>query len=186
MLNDALIFAVKAHGNQIRKYTFEPYYFHPLNVMLILSTITDDEDVLKAALLHDVVEDTPVTIDKITNKFGFRVGKIVNEVTDISRTFHGNRKTRKAMDRWHISYASPEGQTVKLADLIDNTRSIVEHDPDFAKVYMKEKKLLLNLLTKGNKVLYNIASKTVEDYFNELEFRRYQEHLKKLYKYNKG
>jgi len=65
----------------------------------------------------------------------------------------------------HLSTASPEAQTVKLADLISNTRSIVEHDPVFAKVYMREKLLLLDVLHRGNKLLFDRAMKLVEDYY---------------------
>ena len=61
--------------------------------------------------------------------------------------------------------ASPEGQTIKLADLIDNARDIQVNDPNFAVVYMREKKDLLKVLTKGNKDLYNVAQKIIDEYY---------------------
>jgi len=53
-------FADKAHGDQLRKYTPDRYIVHPMRVMLICQEYTDDSQILAAALLHDVLEDTPV------------------------------------------------------------------------------------------------------------------------------
>ena len=78
-------------------------------------------------------------------------------LTDVSKLEDGNRATRKSLDRAHIANASPDAMTIKLADLISNTASIMEYDANFAKVYLKEKKLLLEVLTKGNDELMKIA-----------------------------
>lgn len=67
------------------------------------------------------------------------------------------------MDRDHSASASADAQTVKLADLISNTKSIVKHDPNFAKVYIREKEALLKVLTRGNSRLHAAASKQVAD-----------------------
>ncbi|HET8688145.1 MAG TPA: hypothetical protein VFM18_16035, partial [Methanosarcina sp.] len=61
------------------------------------------------------------------------------------------------IDRIHTEYASPQAKTIKLADLIDNTSSIVEHDKDFAKIYLAEKKLLLEVLHDGDMKLWLLA-----------------------------
>lgn len=154
----AVEFAERAHRGQVRKYTGEPYIVHPLEVAQIVATAFPwerpsprlVEDVVIAALLHDVVEDCGVTLEQIRKAFGDGVAQLVHEVTDISRKEHGNRNARKALDRQHLSAASPEGATIKLADLISNTQSITQHDPNFAKVYMAEKAELLPLLSHGH------------------------------------
>lgn len=146
--------AERAHRPQVRKYTGEPYIIHPVEVAQLVSTVTDDEDVVIAALFHDLVEDTSITLAVIRKGFGDRVAQLVHEVTDISRPEHGNRNARKLLDREHLASASPEGKTIKLADLISNTQSITRHDPGFAKVYMQEKRELLPFLAGGSPALY--------------------------------
>ena len=159
-------FASKAHNGQVRKYTGEPYFGHPVEVMEIVSEVIDDPEVHAAALLHDVVEDTPVTIKDIEDEFGPRVASMVDDLTDVSKPEDGNRALRKELDRQHSAKASPDAQTVKLADLISNSLSIIEEDPHFAKVYMKEKALLLQLLDKADKILLKKAQKKVDKWFS--------------------
>ena len=78
----------------------------------------------------------------------------------------GNRATRKELDRQHTAKASPDAKTVKLADLISNGKSIIKDDPNFAKVFMKEKAALLEVLTEGDAILFKEASDMVASYFN--------------------
>ena len=164
LVKKALEFASDAHNGQTRKYTGEPYIVHPIEVMELVREVIDDPEVLAAALLHDVVEDCPVSIKDIEDKFGPRVASMVDDLTDVSKPEDGNRATRKELDRQHSAKASPDAQSVKLADLISNSMSIVKDDPNFAKVYMKEKALLLGVLTKGNPQLFSLAAKIVENY----------------------
>lgn len=161
----AAAFAGYAHGSiqQLRKYTGEPYIVHPEEVAGIVADVTDDQAVIAAAWLHDVLEDTPVTYNQVWSEFGPRVAQLVVEVTDVSKPEDGNRAARKALDCMHLAKASAAGQTIKLADLISNTRSIVEHDPDFAVVYLREKKALLRVLNRGDSMLHTIASRQVGD-----------------------
>jgi len=166
MRKEVIAFAVEAHRDQKRKYSGLPYYTHPIVVAGIVAQVTDDEDVISAALLHDVVEDTPVTLEEIRDKFGQRIASLVEMVTDISKPADGNRKIRKDIDREHLAKASAEGQTIKLADLIDNSGSIIDCDPNFAKVYMKEKQALLQILTKGNKWLQSRAQRIIDAYYS--------------------
>jgi len=151
---NAHIFAGAAHAavGQVRKYTGDPYIVHPSRVRdtLVDAGITNP-DVLASALLHDVVEDTHITLDLINTVFGKRVRDIVEALTDVPTVEGGpNRKARKAMDRARIALADADVHTIKAADLIDNTSSIVEFDPKFAKVYLAEKALLLEVLTKAD------------------------------------
>lgn len=158
-------FAVKAHGEQVRKYTGEPYIEHPRAVARLVKTVDHNKYMIAAALLHDVVEDTEVTIEDIKREFGVRVAVLVAGLTDISRPEDGTRRIRKALDRNHSGEGSASIQTIKLADLIDNSRSINKHDQNFSVVYMAEKKLLLGVLTKGDKILHKQATKIVNEYY---------------------
>jgi (p)ppGpp synthase/HD superfamily hydrolase len=159
----ARVFATAAHGAvaQLRKYTNEPYIVHPAEVASIVRSVPHTDAMLAAAWLHDVVEDTGVTLETVRTEFGDEVAELVGWLTDVSRPDHGNRAARKAVDRAHSAAAPAAAQTVKLADLISNTRSILEHDQKFAKTYLEEKRLLLEVMTKGDSTLMAIARKNV-------------------------
>lgn len=159
----ALDFATKAHGEQKRKYTNDPYIVHPIEVADIVAEYLDREDAYIAALLHDVVEDTDVTLEDIQQAFGPIVAEHVYYLTDISVLSDGNRATRKEIDRKHVASGGPIPQTIKVADLISNTRSIVGHDPSFAKVYLKEKKLLLDSLVLADPRILERARKLLAE-----------------------
>ncbi len=84
-LNEALRFAIAAHAGMVRKQEARPYILHPLEVTAIAGTITGDEDVLCAAVLHDTVEDTTVTPQQIQAAFGLRVAALVASETENKR-----------------------------------------------------------------------------------------------------
>jgi (p)ppGpp synthase/HD superfamily hydrolase len=163
MVERARVFATAAHAavGQVRKYTFEPYIVHPAEVAKIVRDAGGSEAMVAAAWLHDTVEDTGVTIETIRAEFGVEVAELVGWLTDVSRPEHGNRAHRKALDRAHSAAAPAEAQTVKLADLIANTRSIMAHDAAFAKTYLEEKRLLLAVMTKGDARLMAEARKFI-------------------------
>ena len=157
-------FALEAHAGQTRKYTGMPYITHPLAVMEIVSSVPHSTEMLAAAVLHDTVEDTDVTIKQISSHFGKTVAEMVKQLTDISKPEDGNRATRKEIDRMHLKDAWPDVKTIKLADLIHNSESIFEHDKEFAKIYMKEKELLLEVLTEGDSSLMECAEAAISNY----------------------
>jgi (p)ppGpp synthase/HD superfamily hydrolase len=161
LLFPAIGFAPCAHRTQKRKYTGEPYVNHCQSVAVILSRYTCDVDVLKAAILHDAVEDTDVTAGEITEVFSERVAALVLEVTDPA--VGGNRDFRKRIAREHVARSSPEGATIKLADLIDNTQTIVPYDQNFGRIYLAEKELLLEVLKHGNADLWQRAYETLQE-----------------------
>ena len=164
LYDEAVKFATKAHGEQKRKYTNETYINHPIAVAeLVRSTENHTDEMLAAAVLHDVLEDTPTHPTEIFNKFGPIVFKYVMELTEKPR--EGNRASRKAFERERLSGVGTPAQTIKLADLIDNSASITEYDPSFAKVYMKEKKDLLEVLGRGDKSLYKKASEIIGKFY---------------------
>ena len=159
----ARVFATAAHAavKQVRKYTFEPYIVHPTEVASIVASVPHTNEMLAAAYLHDTVEDTGVSIVDIQVEFGNEVASLVGWLTDVSKPEQGNRAVRKAIDREHTAMAPAAAQTVKLADLIANSRSILAHDPAFAKVYLEEKRMLLEVLTRGDATLMAQARRIV-------------------------
>lgn len=164
LIDKARAFAMYAHRSQQRKYTGTPYFWHVHAVATMVFDITGDEEATAAAYLHDALEDTDVPASLLGELFGQRVLDLVLMVTDVSRKEDGNRAVRKAKDRDHLALADSFGQTIKLADLIDNSRSITAHDPAFAKVYLKEKADLLKVLTKGDQHLYGIAEQILKEH----------------------
>lgn len=161
----ALDFATKAHGEQVRKYTGEPYTNHLVEVMNIVRTVKSDDSMLAAALLHDTIEDTSVTEADVKKEFGDRIAQLVVELTDISKPEDGNRATRKAMDRDKLAKVSDDAQTIKLADLISNGKDIAINDPKFAKVFLNEKRQLLEVLDRGDPTLMKKAKWILDTYF---------------------
>ena len=133
-----------------RKYTEQPYETHLANVARAVAAVSDDPEMIAAAWLHDVVEDTEATLADVEREFGRSVARLVSELTDVSRPGDGNRAERKALDRAHLARASARAKTVKLADLIDNCRDICRHDPRFAQVYLEEMRALLEVLREGD------------------------------------
>jgi (p)ppGpp synthase/HD superfamily hydrolase len=156
----AIAFGATAHAGQIRKYTGEPYILHPIEVMGIVrnQSVGWTEDMLIAAVLHDVVEDTPIALTTIERRFGADVAMLVDDLTDKFMDHAlGNRKYRKGMERERLGMISDPAKTIKLADLISNTKSIVAHDPNFATIYLAEKEAVLPLLKGGDDHLWQIA-----------------------------
>lgn len=174
ILEEIKEFADQAHGYQLRKYTPDRYIVHPIRVMLLCKEYTEDLNILAAALLHDVLEDTPVDekemkeflIKKMDLDDAIATLRYVVELTDVYTKEDYprlNRKQRKAKEFKRLESIGKEAQTIKYADIIDNSLEIVDHDPSFAPVFLSEYKNLLKNLTKGNADLYDRAVKTVEE-----------------------
>lgn len=166
-------FADRAHGEQTRRYSADRYIVHPMRVMEICRQHTNDLAILAAAILHDVLEDTDVKKDEIEDFLrgimepsqAQRTLKFVIELTDIyvKKNYpEWNRRKRKNKEADRLSTVSPEAQTIKYADIIDNSGEIATHDPDFALKYLDEASLLLNKMTKGIKQLRERALETVK------------------------
>jgi (p)ppGpp synthase/HD superfamily hydrolase len=164
MQERARLFSLVAHSatGQVRKYNNIPYWVHPYEVAKIVSTVNHTEAMIAAAYLHDVVEDTHITIDLIRDEFSDEVANMVEWLTDISKKEDGNRAIRKAIDREHIKNADSNSKTIKLADIISNTIDIHENDPEFFKVYSIEMKLLLEVLIDGDSTLFKYAQKLLK------------------------
>jgi (p)ppGpp synthase/HD superfamily hydrolase len=176
-------FADRAHGEQTRKYTPDRYIVHPIRVMELCRPYTKDISVLAAALLHDVLEDTTVSKEEISDflsglmdpKQTAKTIKLVEELTDEfikSKYPHLNRRIRKANEVARLQKTSADAQTIKYADIIDNTREIVSHDRSFAKVFVRECDALIKNMTKGNPALYEMAKEALQKAYEELKAKK--------------
>ena len=85
LVNEAIVFAAKAHDGMRRKKSQAPYILHPIEAAVIVGTMTDDQDLIAAAALHDVVEDAGITLEEIKEKFGQRVWELVRSETEDKR-----------------------------------------------------------------------------------------------------
>jgi len=151
---DAMLFAREVHKTQVRKYSGNPYADHLAEVAGIVATVDTSAETIATAWLHDSREDQGISGEEIEARFGMRVAVGVALLSDLER---GNRATRKALSRERLASAPGWVQSIKCADLISNTSSIVQHDPQFAKVYLEEKSLLLEVLTKADPRLLALA-----------------------------
>jgi len=169
-IDDAIGFAAFAHANQRRKYSGEPYIFHPLEVYRILVEHgIEDEDIHAAAVLHDVVEDCGVSIATLERRFGPKVAAIVFDLTEPEG--QGNRAERKRQEAERLWTVCEQAQTVKGADFISNTRSIVDHDLVFAKVYLPEKREALRGMTLMHPAIRKTAEASLLTGFAALEMK---------------
>jgi (p)ppGpp synthase/HD superfamily hydrolase len=165
-------FAASAHEMQRRRYTPDPYMIHPERVMEICALHTTEPCILYAALLHDVLEDTAVTREKMQSFLQSILEQpvaeqtlgIVVELTDVytkSGFPQWNRQKRKQKEARRLGLASAAAQTIKYADIIDNCKGLATDDPDFAPRYLRECDLLLDHMKAGLPALYHNARAVV-------------------------
>lgn len=142
-------FATAAHIGQVRKYTGEPYVEHTIAVAVAVAEAGGTAPMVHAAILHDVLEDTDISYKELLFVFGPEVANLVNELTDLYTTQRypdWNRAIRKGLEAERLGKASDEAKAIKRADIANNWGSILEHDPKFAKVYLKEKEAMLKAM----------------------------------------
>ena len=160
-LKKVLQFATDAHQGQKRKYSDEDYISHPIEVAkMVHYRSSGSVTMTAAALLHDVLEDTKVTHSELrlflhkvfSVETAEKVLSLVVELTDVytHEDFPDmNRKLRKQFEALRLFYASNQAKEIKLADIEHNSESIEKHDPKFAKVFLEEKKQLLEYLASA-------------------------------------
>ncbi|MFY2995919.1 HD domain-containing protein [Achromobacter xylosoxidans] len=166
---EAMEFARSVHKDQRRKYTNNPYTDHLAEVAGIVATVVEwqlihPEVMIATAWLHDCMEDQGVTTADLwellvanSDHSMTEMEAVVRGVFLLSDLEQGNRAERKRLSRERLSGAPRWVQTIKVADLISNTSSILQHDPKFAEVYLEETRLLLDVLTKADHRLLKIA-----------------------------
>ena len=127
ILNKAVAFAVKAHEGQFRKGTQLPYILHPMEAAAIVGSMTEDDELLAAAVLHDVVEDTAYTVEDICAQFGPRVAQLVAGESENKREGlpeEATWKLRKQETLDHLKNAPLNVQMIALGDKLSNMRAI--------------------------------------------------------------
>tara|TARA_R110002020_G_scaffold15980_3_gene56753 strand:- start:808 stop:1371 length:564 start_codon:yes stop_codon:yes gene_type:complete len=179
--NKILDFVKHHHDGQVRKYTNEPYWHHLINVANSISVFNIEFGV-EIALCHDLFEDTDCTsreLDELLSGLGYNEEDsqfICNRVQDLTDVFtkeeypYLNRKARKNLEAIRLSETHEVAQSVKYCDLLDNTASICMHDKKFAKVYLSEKRDILDKMIYGNTQLFAICFLDLKRRFNELNY----------------
>lgn len=127
LLDRAIIFAVRAHAGTERRGKGFPYIVHPMEAVEIVATMTPDQELLAAAVLHDTVEDTDVTIEQIRTEFGERVASFVAAESDEPHQRPDsveNWRDRKQAAINRIARASRDAKIVALGDKLSNMRAI--------------------------------------------------------------
>lgn len=190
IIQKAQDFAHRAHDSikQVRKYTGEPYWVHTDDVALRITnflhteagkvfTLEEGVSMICAAHLHDYREDVVTELknqgrlaeleafeSEYNTTFDELTRSLVIELTDVyTKEAYPklNRKQRHELENERLAKISVKGDNIKLCDLSSNTSSIVEHDKDFARIYLREKLAVLPLLSGGDSGLLNQASNQV-------------------------
>lgn len=160
-------FITEQHGLQRRKYSGEPYVEHCIEVAELVYKYTESEMFWIIAMCHDLLEDTECTrytLRSFLLTLGFQdialSNQIVSGVIDLTDEYTSenypdkNREERKKAEAKHIGTKVHYIHTIKYADIISNTRSIVAYDSKFALTYLPEKVQLLHYMRKGDINLY--------------------------------
>ena len=134
LFDHAVTFAVKAHSGTERRGKGFPYIVHLMEAVEIVATITPDQELLAAAMLHDTVEDTPITVADLRREFGERIASIVEAESDVrnegeSEAESWHRRKQEAIDR--LTAAPLEAKIVALGDKLSNMRAIAR---DYAEI----------------------------------------------------
>jgi hypothetical protein len=151
---------------QRRKHSGIEYINHPADVVGILTAHCPryTRRMVAAAWLHDVVEDTKLTIDFIRDAFDVAIARLVHGLTN-ERPEGMNRAERHAHNTARLAKCAWDVKTIKLADCIANMRDIVREDPQFAPVYLAEKRILLDeALIGGCPVLWAMADTIIKNF----------------------
>lgn len=134
MIEKAVLFATKAHEGTTRKGKERPYILHPLEVMTIVAGLTEDEEVISAAVLHDTVEDTDVTPRDIRQSFGERVERLVmaeseDKMKDLPPEASWELRKQATID--HLETLDRDEKLICLGDKLANIR---EMSRDYAQI----------------------------------------------------
>lgn len=173
MIRKAAEFAAKAHEGMLRKGGKMPYIYHPMEVALLVSRMTKDEEVIAAAYLHDILEDTAVTAQELEQEFGSRVLKLVLAETENKAL---TWEERKAETIHHLESASLEVKLLTLADKLSNLRAT-------ARDYLVMGDKIWERFNEKRKACHGWYAKGILDGLQDLEkYPAYQE-FKDLYQY---
>lgn len=134
LLDKAILFAVQAHAGTERRGKGFPYIVHPMEAMAIAATMTADQEILAAAALHDVVEDTAVTLEEIRDRFGDRIARLVDTESD---RFEDGQDwlSRKEASLRRLKEATYDEKIVALGDKLSNMRAIARDYTTMGEVF---------------------------------------------------
>lgn len=136
-LLEAIYFATNKHVEQKRKDNKTPYISHPLAVALILTTVTKDEDVIIAGILHDTIEDTNTSRKELEKSFGERVAKLILECSEDDRNLSWKERKNAVLEK--IKTISDNAALIKSADILHNLyeirNKIEEHGVSFMRSF---------------------------------------------------
>lgn len=128
LVSEAIAFATKVHDGMRRKKSDIPYILHPLEAASIVSTMTSDQNIIAAAVLHDVVEDANVTIEEVGKRFGERVKELVSSETEDKRADLPPADTWRIRKEESLSFLEKTNDTgvlmLWIGDKLSNIRSI--------------------------------------------------------------
>lgn len=124
----AAVFAAAAHSGMTRKGNRIPYLAHPIEAAAIMAELTEDEELIAAAVLHDVIEDTEVTLEEVREYFGERIAYYVNGESEDKRRELPPERTWMLRKQETITFlreeADQNARMLALADKLSNLRSI--------------------------------------------------------------
>ncbi len=164
-------FAAVAHMGQVRKGTGTPYVYHPARVAARVAVRGDaTEEMVAAAFLHDVLEDTDIKAIDLVGAFSSPVVELVIELTNHSKDLDLPRKERKRIDLKHLAGVSGEAKIIKMLDRIDNLREMDPENERFVQVYAQESWMLVQVLADADVDLAGELKNAILDLVPGFEF----------------
>lgn len=158
MIHEAALFAILAHGDQKRKYNGLPYWTHCRDVAALVTARGGTSNMIAAAWLHDVLEDTQTTYADLSRRFGIPVADLVYELTDVYTKVdcpNWNRKKRKQLEADRTGRCSIEARKIKLCDIAHNDLSIEQGGDKFALIWRTEKAEMVRLILRNGDISAN-------------------------------
>src|SRR5262247_900792 len=190
LLDRAYVYAMKAHGSQVRA-SGDPYFCHPLEVAAILTDLKLDDATIVAALLHDTIEDTPATRAEIDELFGHDIGTLVEGLTKLKKLDLVTKEAKQAENLRKLLLAIADDVRVllvKLADRLHNMRTL-EHVPPETRRRMAEETLDIYAPLAGRMGMQEMRDELEDLSFRELHpdaFRVVSQRLTTLAERNRG
>ena len=183
LLDRAIVFAVRAHAGTERRGKGFPYIVHPMEAVEIVATMTSDQELLAAAVLHDTVEDTDTTVEQIRTEFGDRIASLVASESDtmpegVSEEDSWHARKQAAIDR--LARASHDAKVVALGDKLSNMRAI-------ARDYAQQGDALWNLFHVKDRKEHEWHYRGLADSLRELQdsfaYKEFEQLINQVFKH---
>ena len=183
LLDRAIVFAVRSHAGTERRGKGFPYIVHPMEAVEIVATMTRDQELLAAAVLHDTVEDTDTTVEQIRTEFGDRIASLVASESDIvvdgcSEEDSWHARKQAAIDR--LARASHDAKIVALGDKLSNMRAI-------ARDYAQQGDALWNLFHVKDRKEHEWHYRGLADSLRELQdsfaYKEFEQLINQVFKH---